>query len=169
MKKVSFLPRIIFLLLLAVYIIVLVKVILFKFSPFNGAFLLQQLTDHLQEPERMKDRLLQQGNFVAFKEIKGNLRSKSTHSLVNLFGNIAIFIPFGALLSYGLSRWRFLKVLVFSFLMSLSLEAAQVIFSMGTFDVDDLILNTSGGVLGHAVYSMYRWTVPKNKRLSALK
>ena len=154
--------------LLATYVVVLIKVILFKFSPMNGAFLVQQLTDHLQEPERMKERLLQQGNFAPFKEIKGNLRSKSTHSLVNLFGNIALFIPFGLLLSFCLkSRMRFLKVLLLSFLMSLSLEAAQVIFAMGTFDVDDLILNTSGGILGYILYSMYRWTAPKNKRASA--
>ena len=36
--------------------------------------------------------------------------------------------------------------------LSLSLECLQLIFSIGSFDVDDLILNVSGGLLGYGIF-----------------
>jgi len=35
------------------------------------------------------------------------------------------------------------------------LECLQVVFSIGIFDVDDLILNTSGGLLGYCAFKLY--------------
>lgn len=38
--------------------------------------------------------------------------------------------------------------------MSLCIETTQLIFRVGSFDVDDLLLNTLGGALGYLAYSM---------------
>ncbi|MEY9093660.1 VanZ family protein [Paenibacillus sp. RC84] len=77
-------------------------------------------------------------------------------SWVNFAGNILIFMPFGMLLPLllrGMSNpWS--KVFMLSFTFSLGLETSQLILTIGTFDVDDLILNTFGGLLGHGVL---RW------------
>ena len=40
----------------------------------------------------------------------------------------------------------------YSFELSLVVELLQLIFKVGSFDVDDLLLNTVGGMLGFLVY-----------------
>ncbi|MGG3692983.1 VanZ family protein [Heyndrickxia ginsengihumi] len=42
-----------------------------------------------------------------------------------------------------------------SFSLSLCFECLQFVFSIGVFDVDDLILNTSGGLLGYCAIKLY--------------
>ena len=46
-------------------------------------------------------------------------------------------------------------VLSWSLGLSLSLESLQVVLSMGSFDVDDLILNAFGGLFGYFVMRLY--------------
>ncbi|WP_409346230.1 VanZ family protein [Paenibacillus sp. MBLB4367] len=76
------------------------------------------------------------------------------YSFTNFSGNIAIFIPFGIFIpmlseSKNVSLER---VFVLSLLVSLLLEGLQAVLSIGTFDVDDLLLNTSGGMLGFGIF-----------------
>jgi glycopeptide antibiotics resistance protein len=51
------------------------------------------------------------------------------------------------------------KVALLSFEISVLIEVSQLIFQVGCFDVDDMILNTLGGLLGYllfrAAYSVY--------------
>jgi glycopeptide antibiotics resistance protein len=74
---------------------------------------------------------------------------------VNLFGNIAVFVPFGVFLPAisraANKRSRF--VLMF-FIPLLALEVLQTVLRLGSFDVDDLILNLLGAFVG---YTMYRY------------
>lgn len=39
-----------------------------------------------------------------------------------------------------------------AFLLSLTIEITQLLTRVGSFDVDDLILNTSGGILGYLLF-----------------
>lgn len=41
---------------------------------------------------------------------------------------------------------------LYSFELSLLVELLQLVFKVGSFDVDDLFLNTIGGLLGYLVY-----------------
>lgn len=52
---------------------------------------------------------------------------------------------------------KFLRVLGMTFLLSLFIECIQLIFRVGSFDVDDLILNTLGGVIGYIVFCVMNW------------
>jgi glycopeptide antibiotics resistance protein len=71
----------------------------------------------------------------------------------NLLGNMVGFIPFGFLLPLLLPWFRnIFKVLLSGFLLSLAFETAQLIFGLGVFDVDDLILNTCGSFAGYIFY-----------------
>jgi len=45
--------------------------------------------------------------------------------------------------------YRFKKIALATFCLSLTFELLQLIFKFGSFDVDDLILNTVGGVVGY--------------------
>ncbi|GLX66558.1 VanZ family protein [Paenibacillus glycanilyticus] len=132
------------------YLYVLLKVILFKFGSVNLEFLWHQLHWSLNNPEYM-DYGLQRANFTPFKTIEGNIAGLSdTHEQVNFIGNIAIFIPCGVFIRLWANRtWgSFLGAASLSFGLSFALECSQLVFSMGSFDVDDLILNGLGGLLG---------------------
>lgn len=73
--------------------------------------------------------------------------------VTNLFGNIFAFSPFGYLLPFVRKRKTgFFTVLFCTFCFSLTIESMQLVFKLGVFDVDDLLLNTVGGILGYAMY-----------------
>lgn len=140
--------------LYAVYLYVLVKVILFKFASVDVSFLWQQLHRAIDNPETMQARL-QFANFTPFQSINQNMkRLSSPHDVINLFGNIAIFMPNGIFIGLLIRNklFGFMGSFLISLGLSLGLECSQIVFSMGSFDVDDLILNTAGGVLGYGCY-----------------
>jgi glycopeptide antibiotics resistance protein len=69
------------------------------------------------------------------------------------FGNIAAFIPFGVLIPL-LYRVRFRKFISLFILTILVLETLQSLTYLGTFDVDDVISNTLGAVIGFVAYKV---------------
>lgn len=73
--------------------------------------------------------------------------------LLNLAGNVAGFVPFGALLPIVVRDVRKAwKVVMLSFEISALIEIAQLLFQVGCFDIDDIILNTLGGLIGYLVF-----------------
>lgn len=93
-------------------------------------------------------------NFVPFKEI---MRYKTTSVLFyrNVIGNIAIFIPFGFIIT-DMIREKAQKCNIFitaliTLLTSLTIETIQM-FIGRSFDVDDIILNFLGGIIGFIIY-----------------
>jgi glycopeptide antibiotics resistance protein len=72
------------------------------------------------------------------------------------FGNLVLFLPFGILAPLlsrrMLSFPRFLLVL---FLVLLGVELTQKFTSTGAFDVDDIILNLTGGIVGFALVRLF--------------
>lgn len=98
-------------------------------------------------------------NFVPFRTIEGYFAGKSWSSpeskIANVFGNIALFMPFGFLYPLVFKKketcW---SVLLASFLFSCLLEAFQLVFHTGFCDVDDVLLNTTGGILGYLFYAV---------------
>ena len=76
----------------------------------------------------------------------------------NVIGNICVFVPFGVFLPKLFAKCKniFLTVL-FSFEMSLCVEIVQLVTKVGSFDVDDLLLNTLGGLLGFLCIIVYTW------------
>ncbi len=73
----------------------------------------------------------------------------------NIAGNVICFVPFGAILPVLNRKARNFFVITFlSFEFSLLVECAQLISRVGSFDVDDLMLNTLGGVIGFLVFTV---------------
>ena len=76
--------------------------------------------------------------------------------VINMFGNVAAFIPFGFILP--ILRWNRRKGLKYTvmmtFCLSLTVESIQLLCRVGAFDVDDLILNTLGGVVGYMIFCL---------------
>ena len=77
--------------------------------------------------------------------------------LWNVVGNVCVFMPFGALLPNLFEKCqKLIAVLVLSFELSLAIEITQLITRVGSFDVDDLLLNTIGGILGYIAYRILK-------------
>lgn len=71
-------------------------------------------------------------------------------ALINLLGNIVPFIPFGFLLPISYRRFNtFYKVFFVGFLSIIFIELFQFVTKLGSFDVDDIILNTVGVSIGY--------------------
>ncbi|MDD9270789.1 VanZ family protein [Paenibacillus sp. GCM10023248] len=136
----------------ALYMHVVFKIILFKFGRMEFGFLLDRVHQDVEHPRYMKERLLS-GNLQPFETITSTLRNMTSHNLYNLIGNIAIFMPLGVFLYVIYKQQGLTCVGVFmrALALSLSLEVLQVVFSIGRFDVDDLILNVFGGLLGYGL------------------
>src|SRR5699024_8556882 len=100
-------------------------------------------------------------NLTLFKEIRRSYEHREIIGyralFLNIFGNVLAFMPFGFFLPMIWKRTdRLFLTAVFSFLMSLCVETVQLVSRVGSFDVDDLLLNTIGGVLGFLAYRLLR-------------
>ncbi|MEK4007515.1 VanZ family protein [Paenibacillus sp. FSL H3-0333] len=135
--------------LFTVYVYILFKIILFKFGSMDLPFLWQQLQ---HSPDHVAASL-QRGNLIPLATLSNTYHHLSTSTVVNFLGNIALFIPYGIFLVLlspnGKGSGSFTGVLLWSFALSAVLECSQAVFYIGTFDVDDLLLNTFGGILGY--------------------
>lgn len=95
-------------------------------------------------------------NLTLFKEITRFWNMRHTYgwhiTIVNLLGNVVCFMPFGFLLP-TISKKKvfknFLSVTFMAMLFSIGIETAQLLTKVGAFDVDDIFLNTVGGLLGY--------------------
>ncbi len=95
-------------------------------------------------------------NIVLFREIARFVTNAKTLGwrvvLINLLGNVAAFVPFGLFLPMVANlRFNVLSMAVLTFDLSLTIELMQLLTKVGSFDVDDLLLNTLGGIIGYAL------------------
>jgi glycopeptide antibiotics resistance protein len=82
----------------------------------------------------------------------------SYYVLLNLLGNVICFVPFGFVLPIISRQQRSLpRIALLSFLSSLLVELIQLVSKVGSCDVDDMILNTLGGIIGYFIF----WLVYK--------
>jgi glycopeptide antibiotics resistance protein len=116
--------------LLALYLLILLWLVLFKFS-LDLSSVLDYQTRSL--------------NLIPFADI-------SRHNVRETIYNFVVFIPFGLLLSVNLKRATFWRRLAIIFLFSLAVETIQFVFAIGVTDITDVITNTFGGFLGLILY-----------------
>lgn len=93
-------------------------------------------------------------SLVPFQEIERGLsQARGSNPWINVFGNIALFVPWGFLVA-SLSRgglWKRIGLaLVSGLLLSTSIEAAQYVLGR-VADIDDVILNGTGSLAGGVV------------------
>lgn len=74
----------------------------------------------------------------------------------NTVGNILIFLPLGVFLPLLFKKCRpFTKVLLISVIISIFIECSQLFFMLGQFDIDDIILNVSGSMVGFLLFKSF--------------
>lgn len=97
-----------------------------------------------------KDKNYGTNNFMLFKEIfRYKIRSKLF--VRNVIGNILLFVPFGMFIGYYVKETKLYIIILFSILLSFLIETTQSIIGR-TFDVDDILLNLIGGIIGFIIY-----------------
>lgn len=128
--------------------------LLFHREPGNAEFYWEQVGTRL--------------NLIPFATIRRFWRllySQHSHlaklGVVNLGGNVAMFVPLGFLLPGASPRFAgFWRTFLAAGLLICAVEILQMLLLVGSCDVDDLILNLAGVAIG---YGMYRWTNPKER------
>ncbi|PAV28663.1 hypothetical protein CIL05_15330 [Virgibacillus profundi] len=97
-------------------------------------------------------------NILPFHTINGYLylfsQGYTETAIINLVGNVVVFVPIGILLVLIYKKHTFKKMLLIGFLCSLGIEITQLVLSSlhilsRSFDIDDLILNTLGVMCGY--------------------
>lgn len=133
------------------YLVIVIKLIIFKY-PYSQ---LKAIVDTWEKGVILEG--LDTANFTLFKTIRMYIDySYMLNSFENLVGNVVVFIPFGFLLPYVLRRGRnFFVMLLNAFLFVLGIEVFQLFSAFGAFDVDDILLNCFGAVLGYLGYLIW--------------
>ena len=98
-------------------------------------------------------------NFIPFKTVQTyiHIYNKGLHGLAiyNLLGNFVLFLPMGIFLPCICKKLdRFWKVILCVSGMVIFVEIAQFILRVGIIDVDDVIFNLSGAMIGYGIFKI---------------
>ena len=73
----------------------------------------------------------------------------------NVVGNVCVFVPFGTFVPALFTKYQKLfSVLLLTLELSFVLEVIQLVTKIGSFDVDDLLLNTICGIVGYFLFKI---------------
>ena len=79
------------------------------------------------------------------------------HCIINLGGNVLLFVPAGVLLPKLRPKQRnFFRFIATCTGIMFFIEVLQLFTLLGSFDIDDLILNLAGMTLGFIGYHLFR-------------
>lgn len=153
-KKVSLL-YFMYLLLFSIYISGVISVVFFPF-PIQKELIADTITDNLGEVN----------NFIPFKVFWDQGGLDFTFALSNIIkqvlGNVILFIPLGFFISL-FKNVKLIHVFMLGFFCSLTIELLQGVaglylgFFYRSMDIDDVIFNTLGAIIG---YFIFRWFKP---------
>lgn len=80
--------------------------------------------------------------------------------IINVFGNIIMFTPFG-FLGIVFPKLNDFKTLIINFVSAITIiESLQYFTRLGVFDIDDIILNTVGVTIGFWFYRKLIYLIP---------
>lgn len=87
---------------------------------------------------------------------QGNMRN-----FMQYFLNLVLFVPFGFFLPVLWKKFRFFPfTIVLGFFFSVAIEGAQLFNNRAT-DIDDVIMNTAGTLVGYLIFAIGRWLFPR--------
>jgi glycopeptide antibiotics resistance protein len=149
-----------FILLLA-YGAILVKVMVLKDVPMirMGPIMLNFGGTQVGDP-----------NYVPFRTILPYLLGENGFLIgaLNIGGNIAFLIPIGFLLPFVFARIDWKRSLVVALLSGMSIELTQVFLHIGIFDIDDVILNGLGVMVGYWLFLLFQKIMSSEYRRLAI-
>jgi glycopeptide antibiotics resistance protein len=142
--------------ILIAYSAILVKLVVFKINLIK--------IGHLRF--KFSGEEVSQANFVPFKTIMSYLLGEHGRliGIANLAGNIILFVPIGFLVPLVYRKMTWQKSLALAVVASLAIEGIEVLLRVGIFDIDDVILNVLGVMMGYWVFAILaKWARPSLK------
>lgn len=142
--------------LLFAYLFVLIKVLVLKDLAMIRIGILKLNFGGTQEGA---------ANLIPFKTILYYLQGHNGFLIacINIVGNIAALVPLGFLLPLVFSKMNWKKTLLVAIGSGLSIELVQVYLHIGIFDIDDVILNGLGVIIGFGKFKLYNRFSKKTK------
>lgn len=135
-------------LILVAYLIVLMWILLFKFS-LNSSDLINQI--HNQK------RSINLIPFAGSAIINGRV------DLSEILQNVIIFIPFGGLLGITDKKSSLVMKCMYILGVTVIIELLQYVFCLGATDITDVVTNFTGGFLGLLIYKILKSFIAENK------
>ena len=121
--------------LLAVYLLILFRITIFRSHTYP--------TDYAV-------------NLSLFTDLVATYHENGIWMVIYLVvGNIVWFVPFGFLLPLIWERLKSYAVIPLGFSLSLIIEVSQLVSGKGMFEIDDLVLNSFGSALGYLAYKAF--------------
>ena len=112
----------------------------------------------IREPRNF-ERVFKPELFWAIRRWIVNPTIESKKEAVQYLLNVLFFIPYGLLFPWK-DNWK--RVFVTALVLSVFIEFSQFIFNLGWGEVDDVISNTLGALIGYGIW----WKVSKRKIVS---
>ncbi len=153
------------LLIFALYLGTIAYLVLFSRSAADEYRVHVALFEDLQDAVRVDfgvlrfiETLFTQG----FGEAFSHVHILNPADIAQVYMNMMLFVPMGYLLPYVFNYFRAratLRPVVCCFIVSLAIENAQLIAKRGFYDIDDLVANTLGGLVGQGLYLLLGYVV----------
>ena len=164
-KKINILRECI-LLLFVLYFLVLLLITIFKFSSIS-------FSNPLDKYGYRKYGVFGIINLIPFKETISTLTNNRVPIMMpirNIVGNILLFIPLGLMIPILFEKYNKLsKIFFLGFISSLSIEVVQLFVGDNVSDIDDIIFNTTGAILGLLCYKFLKKVVEKTRLNDSLE
>jgi glycopeptide antibiotics resistance protein len=98
-------------------------------------------------------------NLMPFESIVSDVHAGGRRMFRNVLGNLAVFLPMGFFVPLLRRPWTSaFRVALVCMILSLAIETLQYDSGRRVADIDDVLLNTLGGVLGYAGFvGLRRW------------
>ena len=129
------------LLMVYIYIVVLARIVYFPFHHVNGHI------DTLKfDLDRIRPLWINLTPIVHMFDIYDDW-------LINIIGNVSMFIPIGIIFPTCFEKLdKFWKTVLVGFGITLFIEISQLMFYERCSDIDDIIMNTTGVIIGASFY-----------------
>lgn len=105
--------------------------------------------------ENYGETLIHNLNIIPFRTIIEYINPDKEvldHAIINLAGNIVMFIPLGFFLpAFNANCRKMGKLVLLTIIILIIVELIQLFSLTGSFDVDDIILNTIGSSIGYGI------------------
>lgn len=96
-------------------------------------------------------------NLIPFKTIFYYLSGRNGFLIaaINIIGNIIALVPLGLLMPFVFPTMNWKNTILLAIITGLLIETTQAILHIGIFDIDDVLLNGLGVIIGFWKYTIY--------------
>jgi len=140
--------RLIASLVLVAYCAILIKVVVFKDLEIRTGTLIFRLGPGHPGP----------ANLVPFKTILSQLHGEPGRfvAVMNLVANTVPFVPMGILVPMVQRKMTWRKSFALALAVGVAMETMEGLFRVGIVDIDDVLLNALGVLVGYGIFTIFR-------------